>query len=727
MKYIIIASLFAISLWNIVQAQVIYNPLHDQSVRFSEATFKSKSPEYIWYPGQLSAHLQQKRLAESQARCVNVGYPGNFYKPVPVSFFSKEVNLSVPTIISWVTTGIAELSVNGQQIETTGNRFTLPEGKSKLEFKVTANHNLPTIRVLFDETVSVNEWKASLDGITWNFAETSPLFGTGGKMPLDDPEVLAEIKPASVLPVRNAIIQNQSFAIGKNGYVLADFHHLEVGKVSFKAKGQGKLTVFVGETPEEAMNDNTKFFEQQPIDPFILSANETLITLPERAVRYTKILCTDWCEISELKFTAKIWPVEQLMNFECNDERYNRIWDASVASLLTSTHGFYLDGIKRDYLPWSMDAVISTFAGDYLFGDKQVSLNSLSVALLPLNPQKSDLGIPDYPLHALVGFHQHFKRYGDFKTILAYRDRIEQLLAFYQTIQDERGFISANVGVSWGFVPGWSTRRGPDRKGTPTYAQIMLYHNYIIGANFAAKWGDRKSSLHYRKKAEALKNSIWEHFWDDEQGLFINGYTQSGELDKTVSHHAQYWAILAGIFPENCYRSLFQMLSQLAYYRDYVSYEKGYEFMAYSKAGQVEAMWNFLHEVFGDWLAQGHTRFPENFSYKKTKDEQLVFYNRPYGLSICHGANGVPGVVAVLNGIAGFSQSDAEMNHYTIRPNLLNLEWANIQFPVKEGVIRLKLKKEEKTKVEIPAGCRVDFIGFDNKLTSLTIQGLYEL
>ena len=73
------------------------------------------------------------------------------------------------------------------------------------------------------------------------------------------------------------------------------------------------------------------------------------------------------------------------MSFECNDERMNNIWNASVASLHTSTHGFYLDGIKRDYLPWSMDAVLSTFAGDYLFGDEQVSRNSLSVAMLPLN------------------------------------------------------------------------------------------------------------------------------------------------------------------------------------------------------------------------------------------------------------------------------------------------------------------------------------------------------
>lgn len=68
-----------------------------------------------------------------------------------------------------------------------------------------------------------------------------------------------------------------------------------------------------------------------------------------------------------LSLKPRYGPLDFLMSFECNDERMNNIWNASVASLHTSTHGFYLDGIKRDYLPWSMDAVLSTFAGDYLF------------------------------------------------------------------------------------------------------------------------------------------------------------------------------------------------------------------------------------------------------------------------------------------------------------------------------------------------------------------------
>ena len=51
---------------------------------------------------------------------------------------------------------------------------------------------------------------------------------------------------------------------------------------------------------------------------------------------------------------------------------------------------------------------VSTLAGDYLFGDQQVSKNGISIALMPLDPQKSDIGIPDYPLHDLFGMKQNY-------------------------------------------------------------------------------------------------------------------------------------------------------------------------------------------------------------------------------------------------------------------------------------------------------------------------------
>ncbi len=704
-----------------------YNPLLDSSVITLEKLKTDPDTEYIWYPGQLSAHLQQRRLQESQGRCVNVGYPGNYYGPVNKTYFKRICKLIAETIIEWRTVGKVTIYIDGEKITTTENKVTLPEGESTILYEVVTENDLPAIGITFNGKNSVDGWMASLDGNIWNYAENSPVYGKAGNAPLDDPEILVKIFPVSILPIRNATVDEKTIRINKNGYVLIDFFHIEVGRVTFAAKGRGNVTLFVGESPEEALNEISDYFEQHPIESYPLSETVKQIQLPERALRYIKIFCDEECEVSGVEFIAKVWPVEFQMSFNCSDERINNIWNASVASLHSCMHGFYLDGLKRDYLPWSMDAVVSTFAGDYLFGDKQVSRNSLSVALLPLNPEKSDLGIPDYPLHALVGFYHYYKRYDDFKTILSYRDRIEQLLTFYESIQDENGFISATVGGSWGFVPGWATRQGPDRKGTPTYAQIMLYYNYIIGIEFAKKWGDRNAARHYRNKAQDLKMSIIEHFWDEEQNLFLNGYTRDREIDKMISHHAQYWAIIAGIFSEDKYDNLFKILPQIPYYHDFVSFEKGYEFLAYSKARKVKEMWDFLIDVFGDWLEQGHSRFPENFSYKESKNEQLIFYRRPFGLSLAHGANGAPGVIAVLHGIAGFSQSETQLNHYTMQPDLINLEWANIEFPVKEGKIKLKLSLTGNSEIDIPPGCKVDVIDRNNKKISFSEKGKYRI
>ena len=72
------------------------------------------------------------------------------------------------------------------------------------------------------------------------------------------------------------------------------------------------------------------------------------------------------------------------------------------------------------------------------------------------------------------------------------------------------------------------------------------------------------------------------------------------------SHHAQYWAILADIFPKEHYDNLFEnILPNLPHYYTTVSYEKGSEFLEYANAGRVKELWDFMYRVFGDWMATG--------------------------------------------------------------------------------------------------------------------------
>lgn len=587
-------------------------------------------------------------------------------------------------------------------------------GRSSLLFEVTTDDSLPCIILKGAGLENPDEWQVSMDKEHWTIPESAVMYNKPGVLPDAPQDMTARIKPSQILPMRNAEMQGKDgISIGKNGYVLIDFFHLEIGTLTFQAKGKGTITVRVGETPEEALERDDKKLEQYPLAPVTLSEEGGTITLPERALRYVSLECDKGAEITSLRFDASLWPVEHQMQFETDDDYVNNLFKMSSATLHTSMHRFYLDGVKRDFLPWSMDALVSTLAGDYLFGDQQVSKNGISIALMPLDPQKSDIGIPDYPLHALFGLKQNYLRFGDLTTSLQYKDRIIQLLDFYASIVDENGFVHGNYGDrQFGYTPGWSTYNGPARKGVAAYAQIMLYYNYVTGAYFADLWKESALADRYRKLARNLKKKIFEHFWDDDRKVFINGTMNDNvTVDKRISHHAQYWGILADIFPEEHYDNLFEnVLPNLPNYYEVVSYEKGYEFLAYAKAGRIKELWDHIYGVFGDWMDQGHTRFPENFMMNASRARQLVFYNRPYGLSLCHGANGVPVVVGALNGLVGFSQSSVKPNEYTIKPELLHLKWIHSRIPVKEGYIVLKLNAEGESTIDIPAGCTVRII-----------------
>ena len=692
-----------------------FDPSLDPNVTIvSRQSQEEWNSRYMWYPGQLAAFYQQQCARISKERCVNVGYPGKFFAKNNHAWFRKEVRLKKESSLCWEGPSDIVLYINGVKQSVSGKQVILPVGRSSLLFEVTTDDSLPCIILKGAGLENLDEWQVSMDKEHWTIPESAVMYNKPGVLPDAPQDMTARIKPSQILPMRNAEMQGKDgISIGKNGYVLIDFFHLEIGTLTFQAKGKGTITVRVGETPEEALERDDKKLEQYPLVPITLSEEGGTITLPERALRYVSLECDKGAEITSLRFDASLWPVEHQMQFETDDDYVNNLFKMSSATLHTSMHRFYLDGVKRDFLPWSMDALVSTLAGDYLFGDQQVSKNGISIALMPLDPQKSDIGIPDYPLHALFGLKQNYLRFGDLATSLQYKDRIIQLLDFYASIVDENGFVHGNYGDrQFGYTPGWSTYNGPVRKGVAAYAQIMLYYNYVTGAYFADLWKESALADRYRKLARNLKKKIFEHFWDNDRKVFINGTMNDNvTVDKRISHHAQYWGILADIFPEEHYDNLFEnILPNLPNYYEVVSYEKGYEFLAYAKAGRIKELWDHIYGVFGDWMDQGHTRFPENFMMNASRARQLVFYNRPYGLSLCHGANGVPVVVGALNGLIGFSQSSMKTNEYTIKPELLHLKWIHSRIPVKEGYIVLKLNAEGESTIDIPAGCTVRII-----------------
>lgn len=618
---------------------------------------------WLWYPGQLAAYRQAKQKAMSEARCVNVNYPGKFNPKSHVAYFKNR-----------------------------------KDGKV---LKVERSTNLPALWGNRDD------WQVSLDGKHWNIPESDNRNCDRNILPDADKEIVVPVKPRTVKVLNNAKVSGDDIKMGRGGAVLVDFHELELGDVTMTVNGQGRIGFWVGESEEEAMNEDALLSEQAALPTYTLKGQPLTITLPDYAVRYLKIRTTDNVMVSNLVFNAKMWPVEQELTFKCSSDRINDLFNAGIKTLHTSLHNFYLDGVKRDFLPWAMDAMVSSLGADYAFGDRQVTRNCISIALMAPHPTEADWGVVDYPLHAIIGLEEEYQRYGDIETSLMYRDRIEQQLQFFEDYLDKRGFLEAKR-PTWGFIPGWNLKNGPDQYGVATYAQMLLYLNFKIAAKFERRWGDMASARHYEALAMKLVGNIKRTFWDGKRKAFVNGLREDGSIDKRISHQAQIMAVIAGLYPKRYDDKLFDdILPNLPYYYTDVSYEKGYDALAYTMAGRVKELYTLLNKVWGRWLDEGGVRYPENFYIDAPRKDQLSFYGRPFGMSLCHGANGVPPVLFVLRGIMGF---DVQEGVYVIKPNLLDLTWAKGRIPTAKGYIELSLSKDGQSTITIPGGCGVKVI-----------------
>lgn len=666
----------------------------------------------MWHPGQLSAWNQNRLLMKSQERCVNVGYPGNFYKKSTVATFIN--TFSAESVMDYVvaSSGDATILLDGVQ---SGDSGRIERGNHCLEIKVSTVDRLPSVKIKGCNDLSdPGKWSVSTDGESWVPVEFDPN-ERAGLLPDDDQESVFEIVPESMEIARangEWVKTEGTVSLDKGDVLLVDFMENELGTVRFKGNGEASLKIIVGESRKEALDDNPQGFEQRAIDDIHLNVGSDY-TLPERALRYLSITPDGPCSLSDFIFSVKLWPTEPYMTFECDDEQLNRLFDSSVKTQVTSIHGgFSLDGIKRDFLPWAMDGVESSMSLGYLFRDRQVGRNGISVALLPPSPEPSDIGIMDYPLHGLLGIEEDFLCYGDLDTWHMYRDRALAQAALYESLQDERGFIFSND-LEWGFITGWNTDNGPASNGTPCYAQMLLMKNFRILSFFLEKDGDSALSAHYKDKALALEESIRSCFYDKVSGGYYNGFLKDGSLDRRLSHHTQYWGIFTGmISPQTASSLLRDAVLSLPHYKENVSYEKGYEAVAWAKCGMSGLFIDeVLRPVFLRWLDSGYTRFPENFRVFDDEDSQLTFYKRPYGLSLCHGANGSAVPITVLYGILGLQRDIEHPQVPLFKPDMMGLNRIEAEVPLYNGkLLKMTLVRDGESVVTVPEGERVRFV-----------------
>ncbi len=438
--------------------------------------------------------------------------------------------------------------------------------------------------------------------------------------------------------------------------------------------------------------------------PSRLTAQSQRISLPERALRYVRFSTTGRANIKNVQFDASIWPAEEKGRFECSDADLNAIWTTAVATLRSNMHDFYLDGIRRDGLLWH-DGPLCLDAYERVFFDADLSRQTLIGETLPAHPSIRDIGIIDSQMYDIIGFEREYLVRGDAGFSLMFRDRIEDILRFYNSLQDDRGFINAANVQPYGFFPDWSATQqtGPDGHGTPAYGQILLAAAFASAARLAKAWNDPVAQARYEASAAKLHDSIRKTFWRPQDGLYSNGFDRSGELDSRTTSFAQAFAVAYDLATPAEHATLFDFLNDDSKRPAHFSLSQVVELTAYAKAGRAEQAVRRLKAAWLPIVQAGYRRFFEDITQGKSADQQLAMYNRKYAASLCHAWAGAAPVMAISRGILGIEPIEPAYHAISVAPQPCSLDSVRGSVPTPRGPIEIEWRasKDRQLKGEI--------------------------
>lgn len=685
---------------------MIYDPILDKNcIVTKEENNIEWNAKWIWFPGQLTAHLLANRIWESMIRCKNVSFPGNFRNPEYIAYFRKKLILNCDTEIHWnCPISRTRVFINGNLQCITQKSNMLQAGQTEIYVIIDFSRTLPAI-ILQGENVSTDStWEVSLDGLSWVAAECEPSMSVPSKYPDIPTYDIVKIPPAKIINTGATKIGAEKYTLSSGDRLIIDFVHNEIGELCFTVNGKGALSVSVAQSLPEAENEDEKYHEQYPLENISMCGKEMLYISPKRCIRYAIIKCTGECNIYDIFFNALMTPVEYKGSFECSDPFLNDIWSVGAATIHTCMHDFYLDGINRDALPWAHDAAIIIEAADCVFFNSTIARHTMISQTLPANPTSEDLGIIDFSLYVPICFERDFMVRGDKNFIDRYIARIYDILSLYQSIQDEKGFINAQNLPGNTFLPDWTINNtmAPDIKGTPSYAQMLLMHCFEIGSFFANSVNNSQKAAEYRNCAENLRRTITEFFWDAEQGAFVNGYDKFGNLDKKVSVYAQVFGILYDLVPHAQWNNLLQKLEVSGARAENISLHTYWELLAYIKAGRTGQALDFIRDNWGSMLKRGYTKFFEDIRTQDDDLKCLEFYDRLYGNNLSHGWAGAVPVTATARGVLGINPTKEGFTQCIIKPDLYSLVWAKGSVPTPYGNIYIEINKLSNGKLILP-------------------------
>jgi len=442
------------------------------------------------------------------------------------------------------------------------------------------------------------------------------------------------------------------------------------------------------------------------------------------AIRYMQVVVRNAAKgirIRKLGNNSWNYPLELQGEFECSDEKLNRLWKIAAYTISQCTHDAWEDCPSREQRQWVGDGAVRYPAAAAAFGSSCQALDrrfllttaesqrsdGLLQMFAPGDHHQNGVIIPDFSLHWVMIAWQYLLHTGDVPTLEQLFPVAERILAWFQRLRNARGLL---VDLPyWHFIE-WAHvgRHGEAGPMNGLYCGALL-----ALAKTAEQLDNPGASRRYSGLALETAQALETSHWDTERQLFVDEVDpDTGQPGERVSQHTNSAAILWDIAPSKDWAGIAQRISNPNLLRltavapvtqgdaDFDpkkhiiranTFFSHFVYSALAKAERFDLALAMLRTNYLPMLASGTTTLWESFEPST---------------SLCHAFSTSP-LYQLSRHLLGVEPTRPGFREFTLQIQPADIMWAKGCYPSPLGAIRVSWQRTSDALIlnlEIPPG-----------------------
>lgn len=659
------------------------------SIFYFPFTLFSQQPTWIWYPGDFEISLANKVQNRRTERGTFFPVFWKMDNHYVLMDFHKVFEVPAEESVEIYVEGEYNVKLDGKAFEGSPKRITVPAGKHKINVKVFNQANVPSIFVKGKSVFSDSSWLVTYEDKEWidETGKTSDISATkwlkAGSWNFNSPDKLPS---QFALPVKK---QSAVSTVKGNKSMLVDFGKETLGFIKLHGlKGKGKLSVYYGESREEALSpEHCEALDRVQVNN-TAKKDETMKL--SKAYRFVNVQYDGSVSLDSVSMLYEYADVKERGSFTCSDAEINKIYEVAKYTFHLNTREFFIDGIKRDRWVWSGDAYQSYLMNYYLFFDKETVTRTL-YALRGKDPVTGHINtIMDYTFYWFLGIYDYYLYSGDRSFITQNYDRMKSLMDYVLARRNKNGLMEWLPG-DWIFID-WAT--GLSKKGEVSFEQLLLARSLETMALCADIVSDKEGASNYNLLSADMRKKLFDLYWNEQKQALVHSRI-AGQQTDNVTRYANMFSIFFGYFNEQQKQAVKQsVLLNDKIQKITTPYMRFYELEALCALGEQDYVLREMKDYWGGMLKLGATSFWEEYNPSKKGTEHYSMYGREFGKSLCH-AWGASPLYLLGKYYLGVKPTAPGYATYTVEPNLGGLQWMKGTVPASNGEISLDVSKEQ--------------------------------